>query len=133
MDRTGDIAQLVPAQLNVAESGDSNDLGRIQDVDGRSYQGISHGHDRPRRVLVGWRGRLVARRGPDRLQPRHRPRSAPQPSRVAIDVANGDGGLADEIDAASAEAVKGLRAYGHSWPRLAPARHRPPGRSATLG
>lgn len=46
MDRTGDIAQLVPAQLNVAESGDSNDLGRIQDVDGRSYQGISHGHDR---------------------------------------------------------------------------------------
>jgi hypothetical protein len=26
-----------------------------------------------------------------------------------------------------------LRAYGHSWPRLAPARHRPPGRSATLG
>lgn len=46
MDRTGDIAQLVPAQLNVAESGDSNDLGRIQDVDGRSYQGISHGQDR---------------------------------------------------------------------------------------
>ena len=45
MDRTGDIAQLVPAQFNVAESGDSNDLGRIQDVDGRSYQGISHGHN----------------------------------------------------------------------------------------
>jgi Tol biopolymer transport system component len=34
--------------------------------------------------------------------------------RVAIDVANADGGLADEIDAASAEAVKGLRAYGYS-------------------
>jgi hypothetical protein len=33
------------------------------------------------------------------------------PSRVAID----DGGLADEIDAARAEAVKGLRAYGCSW------------------
>jgi len=66
-------------------------------------------------VLVGWRGRLVARRGPDRLQLRHRPRSAPRPSRVAIDVANGDGGLADEIDAASAEAVKGLRL----WPLLA--------------
>jgi hypothetical protein len=46
MDLTGDIAQLVPAQLNVAESGDSNDLGRIKDVDGRSYQGISNGHDR---------------------------------------------------------------------------------------
>ena len=77
-------------------------------------------HPLPRRLLVGWRGRLVARRGPDRLQPRHRPRSAPRPSRVAIDVANRDGGPADEIDAASAEAAKGLRAYGHSWPRLAP-------------
>jgi hypothetical protein len=33
------------------------------------------------------------------------------PSRVAID----DGGLADEIEAARAEAVKGLRAYGCSW------------------
>ena len=37
------------------------------------------------------------------------------PSRVAIDVANADGGLADVIDAAGAEAVKGLRAYGYSW------------------
>jgi hypothetical protein len=36
------------------------------------------------------------------------------PSRVAID----DGGLADEIDAARAEAVKGLRAYGYSWAEI---------------
>jgi len=61
---------------------------------------------------------LVARRGPDRLQPRHRPRSAPEPSRVAIDVASADGGLADEIDAARAEVVKGLRAYGYSWAEI---------------
>jgi hypothetical protein len=36
------------------------------------------------------------------------PRSAPGPSRVAIDAANADGGLADEIDAARAEARQGL-------------------------
>ena len=50
------------------------------------------------------------------------PRSAPGPSRVAIDVANADGGLADEIDAARAEAVKGLRRLwlllGRDWLRL---------------
>jgi hypothetical protein len=40
------------------------------------------------------------------------------PSRVAIDVANADGGLADEIDAARAEAVEGLRAYGYSWAEI---------------
>jgi hypothetical protein len=40
------------------------------------------------------------------------------PSRVAIDVANADGGLADEIDAARAEAVKGLRAYGYFWAEI---------------
>ena len=33
-------------------------------------------------------------------------------------VANADGGLADEIDAARAEAVKGLRAYGYSWAEI---------------
>ena len=27
-------------------------------------------------------------------------------------------GLADEIDAATAEAVKGLRAYGYSWAEI---------------
>jgi hypothetical protein len=43
-------------------------------------------------------------------------------------------GLADEIDAAIAEAVKGLRAYSYSWAEIgSPARHHPPGRSATLG
>lgn len=36
-------------------------------------------------------------------------------SRATIDAANADGGLADEIDTARAEAVKGLRAYGYSW------------------
>jgi hypothetical protein len=46
------------------------------------------------------------------------PCSAPGPSRVAVDIANADGGLADEIDAARAEAVKGLRAYGYSWAEI---------------
>jgi TolB protein len=42
-------------------------------------------------VLVRQRSRLVASRGPHRLQPRDRPRSAPGPFLVAIDVANTDG------------------------------------------
>jgi hypothetical protein len=75
----------------------------------------------PRRVLAGWRGRLVAQRG-DRIAFSRATgsRSAPGPSRVAIDVANAGGGLADEIDAAGAEAVKGLRAYGYSWAEIGP-------------
>jgi hypothetical protein len=59
--------------------------------------------------------------------------SARTPSRVAIDVANGDGGLADEIDAARAEAIKGLPAYGHSWPRLAPGSASPAGPLSNAG
>ena len=61
---------------------------------------------------------LVARRGPDRLQPRHGSALRAGPSRVAIHVANADGGLADEIDAARAEVVKGLGAYGYSWAEI---------------
>jgi len=62
------------------------------------------------------------------------PRSAPGPSRVAIDVANADGGLADEIDAARAEAVKGLRAYSYSWAEIGSRLgHHRAGRPATLG
>ena len=42
-------------------------------------------------------------------------------------------GLADELDAAIAEAVKGLRGCGYSWARdRLPARHHPAGRPPTV-
>jgi hypothetical protein len=43
-------------------------------------------------------------------------------------------GLADELDAATAEAVKGLRACGYSWAEISSrlGRH-PPGRTAAVG
>jgi hypothetical protein len=41
-------------------------------------------------------------------------------------------GLAEEIDTAIAQVVKGLRGFGYFWADRCPARHHPPGRSATL-